>query len=358
MNIFTRYMGKKFFKPFFFGLGIFALLIFLGDLFDRMNYLVKSKASLGLILQYLWLEVPYWGIRIIPMATLLATLVSISGFIQSGEWIAVQSCGFETKTFWKPVLWCSLVVTLFSFIAQETVLPFCFKRAGQLWREKIHPEWEWDKYYDIVLLGKSDQFLQAHLFLPKSGLMERPILERVGPRGLERQIDARSALWDETRGRWIFHKGVERQFGKAGVREKSFASLESDLDTPPRSLVPRNRNPDEMSLRELLRHMKTSSPLGAPPREFMIAAHAKVAYPFTNLVICALGIPVALRLRAAAKVLSFISALVLSFLYLWCMEMSKTLGAGGHLHPLIAAWSANIIFGALAALLIRRYDVH
>ena len=99
MKIFTLYMARKFFKPFLFGLGLFALLIFLGDMFDKMNYLFKTKASLWVVFQYLWLEVPYWTIRVIPMATLLATLVAITGFVQSGEWIAAQASGFKTRDF-------------------------------------------------------------------------------------------------------------------------------------------------------------------------------------------------------------------------------------------------------------------
>ena len=42
---------------------------FLGDTFDKMNYIAKSKAPLGIILECLWLGVPYWAIRVIPMAT-------------------------------------------------------------------------------------------------------------------------------------------------------------------------------------------------------------------------------------------------------------------------------------------------
>ena len=71
MKIFTRYMAQRFMAPFFMGLGLFALLIFLGDMFDKMGTLVRSKAGLLIILQYLWLEVPYWTVRVIPMATLL-----------------------------------------------------------------------------------------------------------------------------------------------------------------------------------------------------------------------------------------------------------------------------------------------
>ena len=96
--------------------------------------------------------------------------------------------------------------------------------------------------------------------------------------------------------------------------------------------------------------------MGASRREYYVAAHAKVAYPFTNVIICALGIPVALRLRKAAKVISFCAALGLSFLFLWCMEMGQTLGKGGNLPPAVAAWAANVVFACVAVWLIRRYD--
>ena len=74
MKIFTWYMARRFFLPFLSGLALFSLLIFLGDMFDKMNVLLKSKATLWVIVQYLWLEVPYWTIKVIPMATLMATL--------------------------------------------------------------------------------------------------------------------------------------------------------------------------------------------------------------------------------------------------------------------------------------------
>jgi lipopolysaccharide export system permease protein len=356
MRIFSFLMAKRFFKPFLFGLGLFALLIFLGDLFDKMNHLVKSKASLLLIVEYLWLEVPVWAVRVIPMATLLATLFSITNFVQSGEWIAVQSCGFKASDFWKPVLGCSLLVTALSFAAQETVLPACGRRAAALWRESIHPEWEWDKYYDVALIGRQGQFISAHLFLPKEGKLERPVYERVGEKGVEAQFDAKLALWDGLAGRWVFYDGVERDFSVLPPRQTPFAKRDSDLDVPPKAMVPRARKADEMSFFEIRRFLSEFHP-GVSRREYLAAAQAKLAYPFTNVILCALGIPIALRLRHAAKALIFCSALGLSFAYLWCIEVARALGAGGALPPFVAAWAANVVFGVLAAGLIKRYDV-
>lgn len=356
MTIFNRYMAGRFFRPFLYGLGVFALLIFLGDMLDKMNKLVKSPASIAVILQYLWLEVPAWAVRVIPMATLLATLVAITGFIRSGEWLAVQSCGFRTRDFWKPLLWCAAVVTVLSFAAQETVLPACFDRAGKLWRDEIHPEWEWDKFRNVAVVGKPGQFLRADEFIVKEGRLVRPILEEVGTDGPQRQFDARLGLWNDGRSSWVLYDGVERSFEGGRVSERSFKELDSPLKVPPRYLVTRAKSADEMSLRELLAYSRRMRDLGVSPREFTVEAHAKVAYPFTNLIICALGIPVALRLRRSPKVVSFFAALAVSFVYLWVMELGKGLGMGGRLPPFAAAWAANAVFGALAIGLIRRYD--
>jgi lipopolysaccharide export LptBFGC system permease protein LptF len=48
--------------------------------------------------------------------------------------------------------------------------------------------------------------------------------------------------------------------------------------------------------------------------------------------------------------------MALSFLFLWVMELGKALGAGGHLAPMVAAWTPNLVFGGMAAWFIRRWQ--
>lgn len=357
MSIFTKHMIGRFLKPFAFGLGLFAIMIFLGDTFDKMNYIVKSKASLGVIFECLWLGVPYWAVRVIPMATLLATLVAMSGFVQSGEWLATQACGLETKRFWLPILYASAAVAAVAFAAQETVMPAARARSQRLWHEKVNPQPEWS-VYDNVVFGLDDKlFVQASLFVPKKARLERPILETMGPRGVVSQLDATTADWDPAAKRWVFKKGVERSFGPDGVAEKPFDAVVSALDSPPAELIPRPLNPDEMTLREVRDYARRVGRFGGSPREYLVAAQSKLAYPFANVVICALGIPIALRLRRSSRAISFFAALGISFAFLWCMEVGRAMGVGGALPPWIAGWAPDALFGATAVALIRRWDL-
>lgn len=357
MTIFARYMAKRFFGPFFFGLALFALLIFLGDMFDKMNRIVQSKASIWIILAYLWLEVPYWAVRVMPMATLLATLVALTGFVQSGEWIAVQASGFRTRDFWRPVLLCALAVTAMAFLAQETILPMCWRRARRLWQERIHTsDWESQRYTDVALMGSPDDFVYAQVFVPKDGLLLRPVYERTGAGGVEYQLDARKADWDEARKLWVFQDGFERTFVEGKMVQKDFKTKDSGLTVPPRMMTPRQRDPDEMSLGELRAYADSLQRLGVSRRGFQMATANKIAYPFTNFIMAALGIPIALRLRRAPKVATFFLALAVSFFYLWLMEVGRAVGINGGVPPVLGAWLANATFGAIAVYLIRRFD--
>jgi len=207
----------------------------------------------------------------------------------------------------------------------------------------------------VAFVVGPERFVSAQTLAVREGRMERPVLEDVGPDGVARQLDALQASWDGPLGRWIFLNGVERVFDAGAMRETSFARKVSELDLSPRTLIPRTVEPDEMSLLELLSYSRRMRRLGVSVTPLRVAAHAKLAYPFTNLILCALGIPIALRLRRSPMVVNFCVSMALSFLFLWVMELGKALGSGGYLPPLAAAWTPNLVFGSLAAWFIRRW---
>lgn len=357
MKILARYVALRFIGPFLFGLGVFALIVFLGDFFDKLQRIVNSKATAWVVFQYLALQAPYWTVRVVPMATLLATLFAVTGFIQSGEYVAVQAAGVPGDRLFRPLLWLSLAISALGFLAQETLLPACRGRAQHLWRERIHPQWEWDRYHDVVLVAGPDRFVTANLFTVKEGTMIRPVMDQYGATGISRQVDAGYAGWDAQAGAWTFRNGVERLFNEDGglAQESLFEELKSDLRIPPKELMPRQRDPDEMSVAETRLYLKRLKLVGEPPYRAQTALQAKLAYPFANVILCALGIPIALRLRRAARGASFATALAVGFAYIWLIETCKTMGNVGRLPAVLAAWLPNAAFGGLAVWLHRRW---
>ena len=120
-----------------------------------------------------------------------------------------------------------------------------------------------------------------------------------------------------------------------------------------RSLAPTAKSAEEMSLSETLEEIARYRRNGRSARPLWTAFHQKIAYPFTNIVLCALGLPIALRLRRAPKAVSFAAALTLGFVYLWFLEMGWHLGKSGRLPAVMAAWSPNLVFACVAGALHR-----
>ncbi|MFA6319222.1 MAG: LptF/LptG family permease [Elusimicrobiota bacterium] len=358
MSLLGRYAVKRFLGPFFFGLGVFALVVFLADLFDKMNRLFGTKAPAWMVAEYLGLAIPYWTIRVVPMATLLATIFAVTGFMRGGEFIGVQASGVRPRDFFRPLLLVALLIAGAASLLQETVLPACWQRAQTLWRERIHPEWEWTHYSNMAVTLGPDCFVTTQLFEAKEGSMVRPVLDYYGPGGLTRQIDAGRARWDQDAKRWVFLDGVDRRYRDGiVVSEEVFKRLESGIEMEPLALVMRSDDPDTMSFRGLRSALEKARRMGERQQPLKTALQAKLAYPLTNLILCALGIPIALRLGRASRPASFAAALAVCFLYLWLIEAGRTLGNAGRMGAVPAAWLPHLVFGATALWMWRSSEV-
>jgi lipopolysaccharide export LptBFGC system permease protein LptF len=54
---------------------------------------------------------------------------------------------------------------------------------------------------------------------------------------------------------------------------------------------------------------------------------------------------------------AFGAAMAVGFFYLWAMQMGQTLGETGRVPPLLAAWMANLAFGAVGLLSYRKIEL-
>jgi lipopolysaccharide export system permease protein len=345
LKILDRYMATAFARPFGYSLGLFALLVFLGHLFDHLTILLRTAAPTTAVLEYLALQVPYWTIRIVPVATLLATLMCMSELVRSGEWVAVLSSGYRPAQVVAPLAVCAALVGVLTFAAQELVLPYAYGRSKDIYEQEILKRPPMTVWHDVVLVSRPGQFVMAREFEPGAGRISRIVMDTYGPE--QSEIDALEADWDGDR--WVFHNGVVRRFQSDRLlpaKETPFTVQPSDLAIPPAQMTPVTKEPDEMTLVEVVRHLDRLKRLGASTRLDEVALHSKLAFPLANIVIFMLGIPFGLRMRASRS-LNFATALGVAFVFWWVLSMGQTLGEAGRLPPWIGGWLGNILFGAI-----------
>jgi len=346
--IFYRYIARKFWPPFLFGMGVFAVLVFLADMFEKLKYITRTEAPVSVILKYFLLVIPFWTLVIVPVATLLGALFVVSGLIKSGEWIAAVASGYSPRQVVAPILACAVIVAAGNAVLQEYVSPILHYKSEKVLQRDIRQDSEWDNKVreNVVIKAGDGVMLYISRYESGPGLMRRPIANISKDGKTKFQIDAAKAVWDKDVERWVFYDGVLREMtGVDSVKEKVFGRYVSDISITPGDVIVEKVWPEDLTMRDVSARIKSLGRTGSPDYRERTYLHAKLAAPFASLVICMLGIPFGIIVRRGGKLVHFASAMVITFVFWWVISMCQSAGEAGMISPLLAAWGPVAVFG-------------
>ena len=88
--------------------------------------------------------------------------------------------------------------------------------------------------------------------------------------------------------------------------------------------------------------------------EYEVEKHRRIAFPFATLVLTLIGVALSSRKVRGGIGLHLGLGITLSFTFILFMQISTTFAVYGNLHPGIAVWIPNVIFGIIAMILIRK----
>jgi lipopolysaccharide export system permease protein len=102
---------------------------------------------------------------------------------------------------------------------------------------------------------------------------------------------------------------------------------------------------NELSVRGLSEAIELLKAEGYYPVRQTVDLHFKFSRPFITLVMIFVGLPIGFwREKGGSVAMGLIPGLVLSFLYLVALELSRSVGYAGLLPPFLAAWLPNGFF--------------
>lgn len=364
-----RYIAKEFFKAFVFTVVIFALVIQIGHLFDRLEVFIRNGVSWSVIIPYLFSMVPFWLIQVLPLCTLIAGVFTIGNMSQSGELFCLNSSGVSSRQLIRPLLLIGLLLTAATFFLGDTLMPVATSYARSLYRthvDKVRTQkavWE-----DIIVLAKNHKRISAKRLDLDMNSMDIVTVEEYGDHlNLRQALTARTAQWTPENG-WVFMDGVVRLFSKEGneiVEEESFLTAQIDLPEKPQDLVPLQMMSEEMSVKQLKNYIARIQNLGIPTLKEKVQLHLKIAFPFTHILVLGIGLPIAFKTtpagggrgkKAFGRMKSLAIAIVIAFAYYTFVTLGQALGESRKLPPWAGIWAANFIFLVAGIYLIRKVE--
>jgi len=366
MTRLDRYILREAFPPFVFGLAVYVLLLLVSNLLGQAKWIVGFPL-LG-VLKWLWYQVPLVINQTMPVALMLAVLLTFGRLARENELLVMRAGGIPLLRVARWVFVFALVFTAFGLYMAEFVVPKANAKVQLVW---------WDELMTrgrglSRLVGQDVPVGPYRLFF--SGY-DYQAGEMLGVR-LESWEGERLAVVLAERGRMRDNQLTLRDYRALGL---DLAALEAPEDDPAallRRLV-RSRSVGE---RLVLKLPKTREEIiarnagelwgdtksisywyrrafseSASPRdraEALVMFHSDLALPFANLIVVVLSLPLAIR-KATGTSLAFGYSLIVTILYYFLMTAGKILALGGRMDPVLAAWGPNLIFLAVGLWMLR-----
>ncbi len=355
MRLLDRYVGMQFLKIFavcVLGVPLMFMVIDLTDNIDR--FIDQGVTRLQVSLHYMY-QFPYQSLLAFPIASLLASVFTVSALTKRFEITAMKAGGVSFYRFAVPLL---VLSTMLSFVAlglTELVAVTNRRSVEALERQESRSQ-----TIRMSFVYRADQgfVYKVRRLDTREARMDDIQIEREGT-GAEfptMNISSNTAQYDSLTADWTLQHGWVRRFHNPET-ERAYEFLRMhvrELDEPPDELRAEPKDVNEMRYAELGQFIEAIERSGGTAHDLETSRTQRLAYPFACLIITLFGMPLAHSNKRGGAPMSIGIALATTTIFMIFIRITEALGAGGAIPPLVAAWLPNGVFLVAGVFLFSR----
>jgi LPS export ABC transporter permease LptG/LPS export ABC transporter permease LptF len=360
VKILDMYTSRQYIQVFVLSIASALGIFYISTFIDLAPKLFSGSATTGMLLRFFYYVSPQYLYYIIPIAVLVATLVTIGVMTKNSELIVMRACGMSLYRAAAPLVLFSIVAGVGLFSMQELILAPANHRAERL--EGAIRGWPSTEPSAINrwLASESGEIYHYDQFDPTLDAFTRFSRYRIDPQrwrlgemmfadSIEKPLPAASPglrNWTAERG-WTRTLTAATDADRTSVVFTPFATAPVTLEAPD-YFKAEQPEPEKMGFRQLRVYIEQLRASGFSTVSATVQMHRKVAFPFATMIMALLAVPFAVTTGRRGAMYGIGIGIAISIAYWVILNVFSALGEGGVLTPMLAAWSANILFGAAA----------
>lgn len=324
-----------------------GIIIFITiEFFEHMDIFTSTFSNFLNSILYLFLRTPYYINLMLPLAFLISMLILLIIMIRNNEIITLRTSGISTLSIMLPFIGLSMGLSIISFSLSEWIRPYSSQASEYIYRVRIKKEEPfvflkndkiWFKRGNLI--NNIDNYDQK-----KDMIKGLTVIELSDDYSIKRRIDAEKGQWQNDS--WVFKNVIERSFNKEAIVEKKvYRELKDLIKENPSVFKVTERNPEDMSYRELSRYIKRLKRDGHDVRRYLVDLYNKISFPFINLIMVFAAFSVGLRYVKTKHISrGILTGVSVGIMYWIFHHVSLSFGYSDIFPPFFAAWLANILF--------------
>ena len=356
MTLLSRYIFKEFISLVVVVLvGILCVYLCV-EFLQKADKLIKQHATFSQAMRYFLYSMPIMITMSLPMASLIAALLSLGNLSRHNEIIAMRAGGVSLFTIIAPLLAGGLLISLFGFLNNEIIMPACTSRANQIRNVEIEKKQMQVMFQQsrLWLRGPENSIVNIEIVSPNRNEMLGLHVYKLNPDySVRERITAGSLLWEN--GAWKLKNSRTITVQGDTVRSRVSDGETFNIVESPDDLGAVVKDSEEMNFVEMWEYVKRLKTSGYQSAKYEVNLHKKIAFPLASLLVVLISVPFAFqKVRAGGASKGFAFAILIASAYLVLMSVGQSLGNSGVLPPIVAAWLANAVFAVASVIVLVR----
>ncbi|MGB0649517.1 MAG: LptF/LptG family permease [Rhodothermales bacterium] len=337
------------------GLIIFFVVLHYVEYVD--DYMDRGATMKDVFLVYYPNYVPEIVKLTSPLALFISAIFLTSRLSQRLELASLQTAGVSLYRLMVPFAITGLLVSTVMFGFNGWIVP-------ETNRVRLAFEQDYTKdapgraeYANIHRQNAPGSVLSVNFYERRSITATSVTLQQFSEEGsLLQRIDADRMVWNDSLKVWTLMSPIIRTFDENGERtRREMASLDTTLALGPRDLARVQGDVEAMTITEARAYLQTLQRTAANRTgASLVGYHTKFSYPFANLILVLLAVPLASVRRRGGHAVQLGIGLFVAFTYLAIMKLTEPFGYAGTLSPVVTAWLPHILFALLAGWFLWR----
>jgi lipopolysaccharide export system permease protein len=354
MTVIHKYLTGELLKYFCIVLTTVVGIYIAVDFFGKIDNFLDAKLPISRALSFFALRIPFVVAQVSPVGVLLAVLIVFGLMVNNNELVALKSGGVSIVYLFKPVLVMGLIFSTLLFFFSEVMVPITMGKANKIWHSEVKQESAVTSREKNIWIKGNRSISHITYFKPSNETIFGVTLNYFdeGFR-LTKRIDAQKGVYT-ARG-WHLFNVVEQKLMKdnRGYKVTYLARSPAKLEFVPEDLRRVAKKCEEMSYRELSAYVQEVEKEGYDATSYRVDLSAKIAFPLVCVIMSIVGTGLALwRKKKEGFASNIVYGIGMAFFYWTLYSLCLSLGYGGILPPIVAAWLANAIFACLGTLML------
>ena len=345
-----RYILNELLKIFLISIFAMTMILYLDKFLFLAEMIVNRGVSfIEMVMMMVYISPAFFAITI-PMAVLMASVVTFNQFSVNNEWVAMKSCNWSFIELMKPVLFFSLFAYFIANIVMFWAVPWGNQSYKILVYDIIKNRANVDIQPNVFNRDFKNLILLVKEHHQNSQLKGVFIADTTNPEAPQIITSEKGVIYPNPETLKIqlkLNNGTIHELSndRGDYQTLNFDRYDINLSLPDTERLEKKAliGNKELSFTKIKDRIKEMKAKGLPTSGPEVELSKKFSIPFTCLLFAILGAPLGIKSSRSGKSGSFGVTVAVIMIYYIGLILTQNMGRIGKIHAYTSVWIPNII---------------